>query len=232
MATKDKKSVKKTPKASKIIEVGDVEVSTEKIMIGVVDTTGKALEQISISSEMFGTKMNEQLIAQAIRVYLANQRAGSASTKTRGEVRGSTRKIYRQKGTGKARHGAIRAPIFVGGGIVFGPHPKDFSLKFSKPMKRKSLAVMLSKKFADNGMIVVDGVKAMTVKTKVMCQMFEAIGATKKTLFVVDNMKDEIVRAAKNLPKVDIVPASHLTAFHIYAHPTIVWTKEAITSIK
>src|SRR5207248_616028 len=98
----------------------------------------KASGKVSLPKEIFAETVNKKLLAQAVRVYLANKRQGNASTKTRGEVEGSTRKIYRQKGTGNARHGSIRAPIFVKGGIVHGPRPRDFSLGLSKKMRRKA----------------------------------------------------------------------------------------------
>ena len=118
-------------------EVSIVEKVSEKatVSVNVVGIDGKISGKIALPGEIFGEKVNKALLAQAVRVYLANQRQGNASTKTRGEVEGSTRKIYRQKGTGRARHGSVRAPIFVKGGIVFGPKPRDFSLDMPKKKK-------------------------------------------------------------------------------------------------
>src|SRR5258708_225116 len=127
-----------------------VSKKTEKkytpVSVDVIGVDGKVSGKVSLPGEMFGEKVNKTLLAQAVRVYLANQRQGNASTKTRGEVDGSTAKIYRQKGTGRARHGSKRAPIFVKGGLVFGPKPRDFSLALPQKMKRKALFGALSAK--------------------------------------------------------------------------------------
>src|SRR3989338_5152877 len=125
----------------------------------VFDTKGALKKTIDLPKEIFGVQENNILLAQAVRVYLANQRQGTVSTKTRGEVAGSTRKIYRQKGTGRARHGSIRAPIFVHGGLVFGPKPRDYSMKFPKKMRKAALASALSSKVNDAQVKVVDGLE-------------------------------------------------------------------------
>src|SRR5581483_3879222 len=123
--------------------------SAPKLSASVYDLKGKAIGRVTLPSEVFGVEENPHLLAQAVRVYLANQRQGTVSTKTRGEVQGSTRKIYRQKGTGRARHGGIRAPIFVHGGIVFGPKPREFSLSMPQKMRRLALFTALSGKVKD-----------------------------------------------------------------------------------
>ena len=135
---KETKSEKKltTPKKKKV-----------NLTIPVYDLDGKEKSTLEVAKEIFGIESNPKLIAQYVRVYHANQRQGTSSTKTRGEVRGSTRKIYRQKGTGKARHGDIKAPIFVGGGVVGGPQPGKHSLKLNKKQIKKSLFTALSLKF-------------------------------------------------------------------------------------
>ena len=168
----------------------------------VVDTKGKAKGKITLPKEAFGEPVNKQLIAQAVRVYLANQREGGASTKTRGQVRGSTRKIYRQKGTGRARHGNIRAPIFVGGGIVFGPVPHDFALSMPEKMKRKALAGALTSRYQEGNIFFVDGIEKLEPKTKYVAQMLEALSLTDSVLLVVTATAHNIVRAARNIPEI------------------------------
>src|SRR3990170_6251019 len=143
-------------------------MKTVSLNVPVVGVDGKTKSKIQLPKELFGAKVNKALLAQAVRVYLANQRTGNAATKTRGEVEGSTRKIYRQKGTGRARHGAIRAPIFVGGGIVFGPRPHDFHLDFPKKMKRRALGSALTSKLGSGDVIVVSGLSDLEPKTKYM----------------------------------------------------------------
>ena len=134
--TSDKSRVK-TTKAVTVGKTVATKKNTAGLTVDVYDTRGKVVEKMHLPKDIFGVDVNQQLIAQAVRVYLANKRQGTVSTKTRGEVTGSTRKIYRQKGTGRARHGSIRAPIFVHGGLVFGPKPRDYSMKFPKKMRKQ-----------------------------------------------------------------------------------------------
>jgi len=200
------------------------------LSIAVLDTQGKKKGTMTLPSEVFGEKPNTQLLAQAVRVYLANQRQGSASTKTRGEVEGSTRKIYRQKGTGKARHGSIRAHIFVGGGIVFGPVPHAFTLNFPAKMKRKALAGALSQQFQSGNIVVMDGLEGVK-KTKQMAQALTKAGATSGVLLVLADKSAETARAARNIEGVDIAPGNSLNTYTILAHQKIVFMKDAIKRI-
>jgi large subunit ribosomal protein L4 len=192
---------------------------------------GKAAGSIALPKEMFGVKPNSQLIAQAVRVYLANQRVGHAATKTRGMVEGSTRKIYKQKGTGRARHGAIRAPIFVGGGIVFGPQPRDFSLKFPQKMKRAALASALSSQFSAGNIIVVSGLTDLKPKTKLMAKALTAVGRTKNTLLVISKNAEAVSRSARNIQGIDIIPVSDMHTYGVMTHGKIVFMKEALKSL-
>lgn len=207
-----------------------VEAKTPSTQI--VGVSGKASGRITLPNELFGAKVNTQLMAQAVRVYLANQRVGTASTKTRGEVEGSTRKIYKQKGTGRARHGGVRAPIFVGGGIVFGPKPRDFTLSFPKKMKRLALASALTSKFLEEKVIVVEGLERIEPKTKVMVSMLQAIGATGKTLVVTTVHAQAVVRAGRNIEGVDILPAHALHTYAVLDHTYLVLMKDAIPLLK
>ncbi len=199
--------------------------------ISVVGIDGKAAGSITLPSELFGAKINRQLMAQAVRVYLANQRGGHASTKTRGEVEGSTRKIYKQKGTGKARHGAIRAPIFVGGGIVFGPRPRDYSLAFPQKMRKVALASALTSQLKKQNVFVVSGLSEAK-KTKVVAGALTAIGATRKTLLVTPKESAVVVRAGRNIEGVDILPVSDLNTYSVLMHSKLVFMKEAVGELK
>lgn len=199
--------------------------------VGVVDTHGKAKGKIHLPKELFAAPVNKHLLAQAVRVYLTNQRAGGASTKTRGEVEGSTRKIYRQKGTGRARHGAIRAPVFVGGGIIFGPKPKDFRLSLPSQMKRAALASALTSQLTSHHVIVVDGLEKLAPKTRNFAQTWTHIGATKKTLLVTLPDAKTVVQGARNLENTDIMPAQNLHTYAVLAHDTIIFTKDALKHV-
>jgi large subunit ribosomal protein L4 len=204
---------------------------TVKVAVTGVDGVSKG--NISLSSEVFGQKPNKTLIAQAVRVYLANQRQGTASTKTRSEVVGSTRKIYRQKGTGRARHGAIKAPIFVGGGIAFGPHPRDFSLSMPAKMKRIALISALSEK-AQGGLVrVIDG--DFSGKTKEVAKLMTSLECTKKgkvdkVLFVIDNNANA-KKGAHNLDGLALENVATLSTYEVVVSKNIIFLKNAVEEI-
>ncbi|OGG11891.1 50S ribosomal protein L4 [Candidatus Gottesmanbacteria bacterium RBG_13_45_10] len=198
----------------------------------VVDVEGKAKGKMTLPKELFAAKVNAQLMAQAVRVYLANQREGGAATKTRGEVEGSTRKIYRQKGTGKARHGAIRAPIFVGGGIVFGPQPHDFSLHMPVTMKRKALASALTSQLASGNVVVVDGMETLEPKTKLIAKTLSTVAKVGSTLLVISPSAPLVARAARNISDVVVIPATSVNTYEVLRHRTIVFMKDAVGALK
>lgn len=204
------------------------------LSVDVYNAVGKTVGKISLPKQVFAAKVNPVLMAQAVRVYLANHRAGTASTKTRGEVKGSTRKIYRQKGTGRARHGAKRAPLFVGGGIVFGPKPRDYSLKIPKKMKRKALVSALTSKFKDKAIKIITSFDKVTLKTKTMNQLFNRLGENKKSdkvLIVISQQNENLYRAMRNIPKLTIRPARQLATYEILSHNEIIFTRDSIESL-
>lgn len=198
-----------------------------------VDLTGKDAGSLELPGDIFAAKVNEMLIAQAVRVYLANQREGSASTKSRGEVAGSTRKIYRQKGTGRARHGGIRAPIFVGGGIVFGPKPQDHSLSLSKKMRKRALFSALSSKNEEKAVVIVAGADKLAPKTKEASVMFAKLSVSDKNpvLFVVSDEAENAKRAARNLAYVTVMPFASLNTYDVMRSKAVVFTKEAASKM-
>lgn len=201
------------------------------LSVVVLGPDGKPTGKVTLPAELFAAKINKVLMAQAVRVYLSNQRAGSAATKTRGQVEGSTRKIYRQKGTGRARHGAIRAPIFVGGGIVFGPSPRDYARAFPKKMRRAALASALTSAFGEGKMIVVAGLGGVR-KTKIMAKSLQNVGVTGPALFVTGHGTEVGTRSARNIDNLDTLPAQNLNAYTVLSHQKLVFMKEAIDLLK
>ena len=207
---------------------------SNKLTVDVLDLTGKVVEKISLPEEIFGVKVNKVLVAQAVRVYLANQRQGTASTKTRGEVQGSTRKIYRQKGTGRARHGSIRAPIFVHGGVVFGPKPRDYSLKLPQKMKRKALFSALSAKFNDGEIKILQDLEKIEPKTKKFAEVIKNLGLEnkkKKILLITDTGTDNLKRAARNIEGVTIAAAQRLNTYDILNSRELIFMRGAIEKL-
>lgn len=229
------KKTEKNLKATLVESRADMKIVNKKsgLIVNVLDINGKEIDSMELPEEIFGVKMNKALIAQAVRVYLANQRQGSASTKTRGQVRGSTRKIYRQKGTGRARHGAVRAPIFVHGGIAHGPKPKDYSLKLPQKMKKKALYSVLSAKLKEGALSVVADIEKTDGKTKSVVNLFKTIGKKKtKTLFVIDSRHENILRAIRNIQGVTYEYVYKLHAYGVLENKRVFFTKNAIDALK
>ncbi|HVA96880.1 MAG TPA: 50S ribosomal protein L4 [Candidatus Acidoferrales bacterium] len=201
------------------------------VSVDVVGIDGKVTGKMTLPGEIFGETVNKALLAQAVRVYLANQRQGTVSTKTRGEVEGSTRKIYRQKGTGRARHGSVRAPIFVKGGVVFGPKPRDFSLSLPQKMKQKALFSALSAKVHDKEVTVVDGLNGIQSKTKVFADVLKKLGVAgkkQKLLFVTGGDVTAVLRAGRNVPGVSFVPSKQINTYEVLAATRLIVMKDAI----
>lgn len=221
-----KAEVKVAPKAEKT-------VVKSSLTIDVYGLDGTVAGKVTLPEEIFGEKVNKTLLAQAVRVYLANKRQGNASTKTRGEVDGSTRKIYRQKGTGRARHGSVRAPIFVKGGIVFGPKPRDFSLELPKKMRRKALFSALTAKLHDGEVKVLAGLESMEPKTKQFVSAMKNLGlAEKKLLLVMGEDLKAVKRATRNVQGVSSTAVKRLNAYDVLNNKHVVVMKDAIEEMK
>ncbi len=209
------------------------EKSTKKtgLSLPVYDLKGKEKSELEVPKEIFSQEAKPQLLAQAIRVYLFNQRQGTASTKTRAEVAGSTRKIYRQKGTGRARHGDIKAPIFVGGGVAGGPKPKEYSLKINKKQKRKALLAALSLKLKEKSiMAITDKILEIKPKTKELLEILKNLNLVdKKVLFVLPKLeKNNLVLAGKNLNNVFFVEAKLLNTYEVLKNQQLIFLESAI----
>ncbi|HLD01532.1 MAG TPA: 50S ribosomal protein L4 [Patescibacteria group bacterium] len=231
--TSDKSRVK-TTKAVTVGKTVATKKNTAGLTVDVYDTRGKVVEKMHLPKDIFGVDVNQQLIAQAVRVYLANKRQGTVSTKTRGEVTGSTRKIYRQKGTGRARHGSIRAPIFVHGGLVFGPKPRDYSMKFPKKMRKAALASALSDKLTKGQIIVLSGLAKIEPKTKAMVAVFEMLSFPEKNtkvMLVVGKETAHVIRAARNIEGVMYTAPQMMTTYDVMNHNAIVFMKETIEDL-
>lgn len=207
----------------------------ENLHLSVYDIEGNEISKISIDKKIISLKNNDKLIAQAVRVYLANQRQGTASTKDRGEVSGSTRKIYRQKGTGRARHGSIKAPIFVGGGIVGGPKPKDYSLKLNKKQKKQVFILSLSYKLRNRDVILISDklLKDNNLKTKLIASFLERMNILdKKNLFVLPNLKNNFYKSLKNISNTFITNYKSINFYQIFNSEKIIFFNSSFEEIK
>lgn len=224
------------PKKSDIVAKSSIEdKKPSKLTAEVFDLEGKVVEKMPLPEEIFGVKINKVLIAQAVRVYRANQRLGTASTKTRGEVQGSSRKIYRQKGTGRARHGSIRAPIFVHGGVVFGPRPHDYGLHLSQKMKRAALFSALTSKFSSGEIKILQGIEKIEPKTKMFLSVIGKLGLNnkkKKILVIAPSGIENLKRAGRNIEGVTLTVAQKLNAYDILNNRQLLFMKEAVEELK
>ena len=196
--------------------------------IKVLNMNGSEVGSIELNDNVFGVEYNEPLIHQAVVTRLANERQGTKSTLTRTEVRGGGIKPWRQKGTGRARQGSIRAPQWIKGGVVFAPKSRDFSKKMNDKATKAALYSALSKKVADGEFIVVDELKVSAPKTKEMAAFVKALGLNKTALVVMDNDDVNVIRAAANLPKLSTLPLAQLSTYEVVANAKVVMTKAAV----
>jgi large subunit ribosomal protein L4 len=193
---------------------------------------GAVTGSLELDDAVFGIEPNQDVLHRSVLTYLANQRQGTHSTKTRSEVRGGGRKPYRQKGTGRARQGSIRSAQHVGGGIIFGPKPRSYASKLPKKMRRLAIKSALSAKVADNKLIVVDTLSLPAIKTSRMNEILKNIGANTTTLLVTLNREETIEKSARNLQGVKTALVNTINVFDILKFDACVVTQEAILKVQ
>ena len=200
--------------------------------ISVFDMTGKKVADTELNDAIFGIEPNKAIMHAMVVNYLANQRQGTQSTLTRTEVRGGGRKPWRQKGTGHARQGSIRAPQWTHGGIVFAPKPRSYRFTVNKKVRRLAMKSAFSAKAVDKGIIIVDSIAMTEYKTKKIAAMLEAIGAEKKALIVLPENNSMIVKSASNIPGVKTAQVNTLNVYDILNAGTLVIAKDAVSKIE
>ena len=193
---------------------------------------GKTIGEIELSDEIFAAPINESAMHLMVRSYLAAQRQGTQSALTRGEVRGGGRKIYRQKGTGNARHHGNRAPQFKHGGVVFAPKPRDYDLQVNKKVRRVAFKSAMAAKLNAGEIIVVDKIELKEAKTKLMAELLSKLQAEKKALVVLPEREENIVRATANLPQAKVSYVNTLNVYDILNAGKLVLTKAAKESVE
>ncbi|BCB95518.1 50S ribosomal protein L4 [Dissulfurispira thermophila] len=193
------------------------------------DVKGK----IALSDVIFNNPASESVVHSAVVSYLANQRQGTHATKTRGLVSGGGKKPWKQKKTGRARHGSIRSPIWRGGGIVFGPQPRDYSINLTKNMRKVALYKALTMKLSDGEVVVVDSISIDKPKTKDIIKIMNNLGLFDKTVLIVLPEKDEnVMLSVRNIPTVDVIRVSDLNAYYIAAFDCVLFTSDAIEKLQ
>ena len=198
----------------------------------VINVKGEKVSDITLNENVFGIKPNDAVLYDAITLARASQRQGTADTKTRSEVSGGGRKPWRQKGTGRARQGSTRAPHWYHGGIVFGPHPRDYGKKMNRKERILALKSALSYKVQEGEIIILDELNVQSPKTKDMIKLLNDIKAPKKTLIVTDELTDNLILATRNIPKVELLEASEINVLDIIGADGLVITKKAVEMIE
>ena len=200
--------------------------------VAVYDIANNQVGDIELNENIFGVEMNAGLVHQAVVMQLASQRLGTHATKTRGMVRGGGRKPWKQKGTGRARSGSTRSPIWVGGGTVFGPSPRSYA--FSMPRKQRRLAIMcaLSDKVANGEFVVLDSINFEAPKTKEAVKMLQNFGVDKKALIITADYAENVEKSSRNIPGVKAINTTGLNVFYILNANKLFITKDAIARIE
>ena len=199
--------------------------------VSVYNIEGKEVGTIDLSDAVFGVEVNEHLVHMAVVSQLANKRQGTQKAKTRSEVSGGGRKPWRQKGTGHARQGSIRAPQWTGGGVVFAPVPRDYEVKMNKKERRAALKSALTSKVQDNKLVVVDSLALAEVKTKEMQRVLTNLKAEKALVITASDDKN-VVLSARNIADVQTATVNTMNVYDVMKHNTVVVTKDAVASIE
>lgn len=198
----------------------------------VYDIAGNKVGEMELSDAVFGVKPNKFALHQVVVNYLANQRQGTQSTKTRAEVAGGGRKPWKQKGTGHARQGSTRSPQWRHGGVALGPKPRDYSYTVNKKIKRLAMKSALSSKVEDGGIFVLDALKLDDIRTKSIIEMLEALGSGKKALIVTTAPDETIIKSARNIPGVKTTVTGSLNVYDILNCDSFIVVKDAVTAIE
>ncbi|OGG03458.1 50S ribosomal protein L4 [Candidatus Gottesmanbacteria bacterium RBG_16_37_8] len=209
-------------------------VKIKDLKVDVYNVKGEKTGKITLPENVFAAKVNPVLLAQSVRVFQVNQRLGTRKTKTRGEVNHSGRKIYRQKGTGRARHGSIKAPIFIGGGVAHGPKLKDYQLNLSKKMRRLALYGALTHKYQTDSIKFINHLNEFPAKTKKMVEFLENFKLLKdkkkksSLLLVTDKIRHEVILSGRNLPYLSITPVNQLNTYEVLRNNCLLMEKNTV----
>ena len=199
--------------------------------VSVYNMQGAEVGSLELNDSVFGVEVNENLVHEAVVAHLANQRQGTQKAKTRSEVSGGGKKPWKQKGTGHARQGSTRSPQWTGGGVVFAPTPRDYSVSMNKKERRAALKSALTSRVQDNKLIVLDELKLDAIKTKEMVKVLEAL-KTQKALIVLDSLDQNVIISARNIPQVKTTQVGTLNTYDVMKYDTVVVTKKAVSDIE
>ncbi len=199
--------------------------------VGIFNKEGKKVDEMQLNEAVFATEVNEYALHQVVVALLANKRQGTQSAKTRSEVRGGGIKPWRQKGTGRARQGSIRAPQWIKGGIVFAPKPRDYRMAVPKSMRKVAMKSALTTKVQNEQMIVLDELSFEAPKTRVVVDMLKALEA-KKALIITAESNEAVYKSARNIEGVSVIPANNINVYDLLKYEKLIVTKDAVSKIE
>ncbi len=200
--------------------------------VALYNTDGKKVGDMELNESVFGAEVRADVMHEVVVNFLANQRQGTQSTKTRTEVRGGGIKPWRQKGTGRARQGSIRAPQWVGGGVALGPKPRDYRYRVNKKVRQAALRSALSSKVADEDLIVLENLSLDEIKTKEIVKVLANLGVTEKALFVLPAVDKNVVLSARNIPGVDTTYVGAINTYEVLNHTKCIIVKDAVSKLE
>ena len=196
--------------------------------VALMNQAGQNIGKVELSDSVFAVEPNQQVLYDVVKAQRAAMRQGTHKTKSRGEVRGGGRKPWKQKGTGRARSGSTRSPIWVGGGVVFGPTPRDYSMKVNKKVRRLALKSVLSMKVKEDKFKVLDNLSLESVQTKGMVEVLNNLNVSGKIMIVLPENNDSVALSARNIPGVTVTTVSHASVYEIMNYRTVVTTVDAV----
>ncbi|MFP3980840.1 MAG: 50S ribosomal protein L4 [Desulfobacterales bacterium] len=200
-------------------------------VVEVKNTQGETVSEVELVEDIFNVKVKKTVMHEVVRMQLANRRRGTAKVKHRSEVKGSSSKMFRQKGTGRARRGNIKTPLLRGGGVAFGPDPRDYSYKVPKKVRRLALKMALSAKYQDNEIIVLDGFALDQVKTKAVASVLSNL-SLEKPLIVINEADEKLELSSRNIPGAKVLRVEGLNVYDILNHKTLVLLEPSIKGIE
>lgn len=201
-------------------------------VVNEINFKGEVIGQVELSDAVFGAPVHVPAMHQVVVAHLANCRLGTHNTKDRGDVRGGGRKPWRQKHTGRARAGSSRSPLWVGGGVAHGPHPRDYHQKVNKKVRRIALCSALTLKVQEENMLVLNSFELEAPKTKLMLDLLSAIGATKKPLFVMHETNMAVVKSAANIPGAEVLHVDSVNVYDLLNHDKLIATEQAVKKLE
>ena len=199
-------------------------------VVKVKNLKNEEVGELELSDEVFGAPLNKPLIYDAVKNYLANQRAGTSATKTRGDVRGSGKKLWKQKGTGRARIASIRSPLWKGGGNVHGPQPRDWSYRVPKKVRRGAIRSVLSERLREGGVVIVENFELQSHKTRDFAATLTSLGLDKRTL-IIDSVNANLALSSRNLREITCVSPSSVNVYDLLTHEQLALSREAASQL-